>query len=64
MYKSLFIVIAIFIGISAHAQRGLITGVVLDEQNLSLPGATLKLIPGNQYTVSDPFGKFEFLMYL
>jgi hypothetical protein len=41
---------------------GLITGTVLDKnQGLSLPGATLKLSPGNHYTVSNQFGKYEFL---
>lgn len=41
---------------------GLVTGTVVDKnQGLSLPGATLKLSPGNHYTVSNQFGKFEFL---
>lgn len=47
----------------AFAQgAGLVTGTVADKtQGLSLPGATLKLSPGNHYTVSNQFGKFEFL---
>lgn len=41
---------------------GLVTGHVMDKnQQLSLPGATLKLKPGNHYTVSNQQGKFEFL---
>lgn len=41
---------------------GLVTGHVMDKnQHLSLPGATLKLKPGNHYTVSNQQGKFEFL---
>ncbi|RPD41098.1 TonB-dependent receptor [Chitinophaga barathri] len=41
---------------------GLVTGHIMDKkQRLSLPGATLKLSPGNHYTVSDQQGKFEFL---
>ncbi|QRQ99865.1 TonB-dependent receptor [Dyadobacter sandarakinus] len=48
-------------GSTAFAQKGLITGSIMDAQKLSLPGATLKITPGNQYTVSDVHGKFEFL---
>jgi TonB-dependent receptor len=41
---------------------GLVTGSIVDKnQHLSLPGATLKLKPGNHYTVSNQQGKFEFL---
>ncbi len=41
---------------------GLVTGTVTDKnQGLSLPGATLKLSPGNHYTVSNQFGRYEFL---
>lgn len=41
---------------------GLVTGNIIDKnQRLSLPGATLKLKPGNHYTVSNQQGKFEFL---
>ncbi len=42
-------------------QKGLLTGQVTDRQHLSLPGAVLKLNPGNLHTVSDPYGTFEFL---
>ncbi|TDE10553.1 TonB-dependent receptor [Dyadobacter psychrotolerans] len=45
----------------SFAQKGLITGNIMDAQKLSLPGATLKLTPGNQYTISDVRGKFELL---
>jgi TonB-dependent receptor len=51
----------LFFGISAFSQSGLITGNIMDGQKLSLPGATLKITPGNQYTISDVHGKFEFL---
>lgn len=46
---------------TVFAQKGLITGSIMDAQKLSLPGATLKISPGNQYTISDVHGKFEFL---
>ncbi|GAA4442344.1 TonB-dependent receptor [Ravibacter arvi] len=33
----------------------------MDSEKLSLPGATLKLVPGDINTVSDAYGRFEFL---
>ncbi|MCF0041289.1 TonB-dependent receptor [Dyadobacter fanqingshengii] len=42
-------------------QKAVISGKIMDEQKLSLPGATVKITPGNQYTISDVYGKFEFL---
>ncbi|TKC09460.1 TonB-dependent receptor [Pedobacter frigoris] len=45
----------------AFAQKGLLTGKVTDMQNLSLPGAVLRLEPGNLHTISDTYGKFQFL---
>lgn len=45
----------------SFGQKGLLTGQVTDKQNLSLPGAVLKLSPGNINTISDVYGKFEFL---
>jgi TonB-dependent receptor len=48
-------------GTVAFAQKSLINGAIMDAQKLSLPGATLKITPGNQYTISDVRGKFEFL---
>lgn len=57
----LIILLFLFMSQVAQAQRGLITGTIVDVQQLSLPGATMKLIPGNQYTVSNAQGKFEFL---
>lgn len=46
---------------AAMAQSGVVSGKVMDVQKLSLPGATLKLTPGNRYTISDVYGQFEFL---
>jgi TonB-dependent receptor len=59
--KNLITVCLLLFATVAFAQKGLITGNIMDSQKLSLPGATLKLTPGNQYTVSDVRGKFEFL---
>lgn len=53
----------LFTTLGSMAQNtGLVTGTIRDkEQKLSLPGATLKLMPGNRYTVSNTVGRFEFL---
>lgn len=50
-----------FLALYAQAQRATITGIIMDEQKLALPGATVKLFPGNRYTTSNVYGKFEFL---
>ncbi|MRX47267.1 TonB-dependent receptor [Pedobacter puniceum] len=62
MKKLLLTLFIAILNICAFAQNGLITGNVIDKtQNLSLPGATLKILPGNRYTISDQSGRFEFL---
>lgn len=46
----------------AFAQTSILKGKVLDSNDtFSLPGATLRLEPGNRYTVSNVTGDFEFL---
>jgi TonB-dependent receptor len=47
--------------IVSYAQSGLLTGQVTDSQKLSLPGAVLRLSPGNIHTITDAYGKFQFL---
>ncbi|MFT2010693.1 TonB-dependent receptor [Pontibacter sp. 13R65] len=49
--------------LSSLAQgTGLLTGTIQDKvQKLSLPGAALRLMPGNRYTISNNVGRFEFL---
>lgn len=63
MQKLLFTVFFSWLSIMCFGQTtGLVTGNIVDKnQQLSLPGATLKLKPGNHYTVSNQQGKFEFL---
>lgn len=63
MQKLLLTVFLSWLSITCFAQNaGLVTGNIQDKnQQLSLPGATLKLKPGNHYTVSNQQGKFEFL---
>lgn len=47
---------------TSYAQTTILKGKVLDSNDtFSLPGATLRLEPGNRYTVSDVSGNFEFL---
>lgn len=50
-------------GFSAYAQKnGVISGKITDNDgNFSLPGANLKLVDSNRYTVSNQNGDFEFL---
>ena len=46
----------------SFAQTSILKGKVLDSNDaFSLPGATLRLEPGNRYTISDVTGDFEFL---
>ncbi len=63
MKKLLSAIIFSCLSIASYAQgTGLVTGHVIDKnQQLNLPGATLKLKPGNHYTVSNQQGRFEFL---
>lgn len=62
MKKSLILTIVFSLAMLAvFAQKGLVTGQVVDNQNLSLPGAVLRLEPGRYHTLSDDYGKFEFL---
>lgn len=47
---------------SVFAQSGgVISGIVKDQNSVSLPGATLTLDKYNRYTISDQNGYFEFL---
>lgn len=60
--KKLLLLLSVLISTVSWAQyTGLVTGNLTDEQGLSLPGATIKLLPGNRYTFADEYGKFVFL---
>lgn len=63
MPRSLLTIVLLSLYLTSFAQStGLVTGSIRDKhQPLSLPGATLKLKPGNHYTISNQLGKFEFL---
>ncbi|MCE7059795.1 TonB-dependent receptor [Dyadobacter sp. CY343] len=58
---SISFLILLFISSLSFGQKAVISGKIMDAQRLSLPGATVKITPGNQYTISDVYGKFEFL---
>lgn len=62
MKKILFSISVLFIFvITTQAQNGKIIGKIIDEQGLSMPGATLKLGTNPiQMAVSDQSGKFSF----
>jgi TonB-dependent receptor len=57
----LFAFLMTILSAASYAQSGLLTGQITDNQKLSLPGAILKLSPGNSYTTSDAYGKYQFL---
>lgn len=62
--KKLLLFFSFFLlSVAAFAQKnGVISGKITDqEENFSLPGATVKLSDSNRYTVSDQIGDFEFL---
>jgi len=62
MKKNLLLaVLMTLMSIVTYAQSGLLTGQVTDSQKLSLPGAILRLSPGNIHTITDAYGKFQFL---
>lgn len=43
------------------AQTGTVSGKINDENKIALPGAKIKLTPGNIFTTSDANGNFVFL---
>lgn len=61
MRKFLLLFVAVLLSWSAFAQKIIITGLVVDQNNLALPGASVKLLPKENYTFTDVNGRFEFL---
>ncbi|UZJ63085.1 carboxypeptidase-like regulatory domain-containing protein [Sphingobacterium sp. KU25419] len=56
-----YTMILLIVTVSTYAQSTLLTGKVMDDtDNLSLPGATIKLLEGNRYTVSDQMVTLSF----
>lgn len=61
MRRILSLLLILMLSWSAFAQKIVVTGLVVDQNNLALPGASVKLLPKENYTFSDVNGRFEFL---
>ncbi|MCF0065242.1 TonB-dependent receptor [Dyadobacter chenwenxiniae] len=61
LLHSILLLLILCLPSAVFGQKAVISGKIMDAQKLSLPGATVKITPGNQYTISDVYGKFEFL---
>ena len=60
--KHFYILASFLVSTFSFAQNGVISGKVVDGNNLfSLPGATIKIENSNRYTTSDQNGSYEFL---
>jgi TonB-dependent receptor len=57
--KLLFTLIFVLCLTMVQAQNGAIRGVVLDENNLAMPGATIRLNDGETGTISNSQGRYE-----
>ena len=62
MKKNYLVVMFFLLALAGYAQKGVISGKVLDaDDKMPLPGAMLQLEGMNKYTVSDYNGRYEFL---
>lgn len=62
MKRKYLVVILFCFGLVSYAQKGVISGKVLDAgDNMPLPGAMLEIVGMNKYTISDYNGRYEFL---
>ncbi len=61
MHKFFTLLLIVCFSSNVMAQTGVVSGKVKDSKNISLPGATIKLLPTNRYTISNQNGSFEFL---
>ncbi|MFA9192031.1 TonB-dependent receptor [Flavobacterium sp. FZUC8N2.13] len=62
MKKNYLVVMFFLLALAGYAQRGVISGKVLDgDDKMPLPGAMLLLEGMNKYTISDYNGRYEFL---
>jgi TonB-dependent receptor len=63
MMKNKYLVLVLFfITLVGHAQKGIVSGKLLDADDKSaLPGAVVEIVGQNKYTVSDYNGSFELL---
>ncbi|OYX84794.1 MAG: hypothetical protein B7Y83_06995, partial [Flavobacteriales bacterium 32-34-25] len=62
MKKNYLVVMFFLLALAGYAQKGVISGKVLDyDDKMPLPGAMLLLEGMNKYTISDYNGRYEFL---
>ena len=62
MKKNYLVVMFFLLALATYAQKGVISGKVLDaDDKMPLPGAMLQLEGMNKYTISDYNGRYEFL---
>ncbi|MBP7470127.1 MAG: carboxypeptidase-like regulatory domain-containing protein, partial [Flavobacterium sp.] len=62
MMKNYLIVMFFFLAFAGYAQKGVVSGKVLDKvDKMPLPGAMVELVGMNKYTISDQNGRYEFL---
>lgn len=62
MKKNYLVVMFFLLALVGYAQKGVISGKVLDaDDKMPLPGAMLQLEGMNKYTISDYNGRYEFL---
>lgn len=60
--KNLYLTVILLLALSGHAQKGIISGKVLDaDDKLPLAGAMIQIVGENKYTISDYNGRFELL---
>ncbi|PAM92196.1 TonB-dependent receptor [Flavobacterium sp. IR1] len=61
--KKIYLIIAfMLLAFSGYAQKGIISGKVLDiDDKMPLPGAMVQIVGENKYSVSDYTGRFELL---
>ncbi|OXA92819.1 TonB-dependent receptor [Flavobacterium hercynium] len=61
--KKIYLIIAfVLLAFSGYAQKGIISGKVLDiDDKMPLPGAMVQIVGENKYSVSDYTGRFELL---
>lgn len=59
LYKYGLFVLFLFFSLSVFAQRNMYSGRILDEQNLPLPGVSIKVSETSQGTITDLQGNFQ-----
>ncbi|WP_409415393.1 TonB-dependent receptor [Flavobacterium sp. PS2] len=62
MKKNCLVLVLFLITLVGYAQKGIVSGKVLDaDDKLPLPGAMIEIVGQNKYTISDYNGRYELL---